>query len=91
MPRRPNIDRPVRLELKMRESIRSKVDLYLFSEVEQRVPKGKYQEFFEERTVAFFNNAKLDLTPFGFPEGFYIEAPKEMLPLILERMKKNGG
>jgi hypothetical protein len=54
MPRRPNIDRPTRLELKLPESLRAKLDLHLFSEVEGRVPKGGYQAFFEQRIREFF-------------------------------------
>ena len=84
MPRRPNIDRPVRLELKMRASIRHRLDLWLWSESEQRVPKGKYQEFFEERTQAFFNNARLDLAPFGL-EGS-IEGPKDVIAALQARL-----
>jgi len=88
VPRKPNIDRPVRLELKMRESIRSRLDLWLWSEAEQRVPKGKYQEFFEERTKAFFDNARLDLTPFGI-EGIVVEGSKDAIAALQARLK-NG-
>lgn len=88
MPRRPNIDRPVRLELKMRESIRSRLDLWLWSEAEQRVPKGKYQEFFEGRVNAFFNNVSLDLTPFGM-EGVTVEGSKDSIAALQARLR-NG-
>lgn len=85
LPRKPEVDRPTRLELKLPESLRSRLDLFLFSELEGKVPKGRYQEFFSERVRHFFDSAKLDLTPFGFPQGYFVEAPKDM---ILELQKR---
>lgn len=86
MPRKPNLDRPTRLELKLPETLRARLDLYLFSELEGRVPKGKYLEFFAERVRVFFGNAKLDLSPFGFPQGYYVEGPKDMIRALQERL-----
>lgn len=91
MPRKPEVDRPTRLELKLPESLRTRLDLYLFSELEGRVPKGKYQEFFAERVRAFFGNAKLDLAPFGFPAGYYVEGPKDMIRALQERLVGGSG
>lgn len=88
MPRKRNIDRPTRLELKLPESVRTRLDLFLFSEVENKVPKGEYQKFFTERTVAFFQNARVELEAFGFPVGYYVEGPKEMIAALIERLKK---
>ncbi len=79
MPRRPEVDRPTSLHLKLPESVRGRLDLFLFSELEGRVPKGRYQEFIIERVKAFFDYAKLDLAPFGFPAGYFIEGPKDMI------------
>lgn len=90
MPRKANIDRPTRLELKMRESIRSRLDVWLWSETEQRVPMGKYQEFFEERVQSFFNNVRLDLTPFGM-EGIIVEGSKDAIATLQERLLNGRG
>lgn len=46
MPRRPNLERPVPLNLKLPESMRARLDLLLWSSVEGRVPRGAYQSFF---------------------------------------------
>lgn len=44
MPRKPFIDRPKRVEVQVPESILSKIQLELFSEIEGRVPHGKMSE-----------------------------------------------
>ena len=56
MSRPPDILRPVRLHTTLPEDLHAKLTLYLFSESEQRVPKGAYQRFICERIVEFFNN-----------------------------------
>lgn len=79
MPRRPNLDRPVKLTLSLPETWRAKLDLMLFSELEGRVPKGKYQEFFMERLQEFFGSRSLNLEPYGFPAGFVIRGNKDII------------
>jgi hypothetical protein len=54
--RPPDILRPVRLHTTLPEDLHAKLTLYLFSESEQRVPKGAYQRFICERIIEFFNN-----------------------------------
>lgn len=44
MPRPYKLDRPVRLEFSIPESLASKIKLELFSEVEGRVPMGAMSE-----------------------------------------------
>jgi len=86
--RRPNLDRPVRLSLKLPETVRVKLDLLLFSSLEGRVPKGGYQEFFIERIQEYLSWRRTDLTPFGLP-GYYVAGPREMIE-ALERKLKEG-
>lgn len=95
MPRKPEVDRPTRLELKLPESQRSRLDLFLFSELENRVPKNAYRDFFTERVREFFDFARLDLTPFGYPEGYFVTGPKDMIAelqrrLVNERQQRAG-
>jgi hypothetical protein len=40
--------------------VRAKLDLYLFSEVEGKIPKGAYQQFLIDRITEFFNKRKAD-------------------------------
>lgn len=44
MPRRLKIDRPVRVEVQLPESVASKVRLELWSDLESRVPTGAMSE-----------------------------------------------
>lgn len=46
MSRPYNILRPTKLTLHLPEDVRAKLDLFLFSSVEGRIPKGAYQKFF---------------------------------------------
>jgi hypothetical protein len=87
MPRRPNIDPPVSLLLKLPESLRARLDLLLFSELEGRVPKGKYQEFFIERMREYFENRPLALEAYGIAGT--VSGPKETVE-ELERKLKHG-
>lgn len=62
--RRPNIEPSVALNVSLPEPWRVRLDLLLFSESEQRVPKGAYRQFFIERLADFFGTRELDLSPF---------------------------
>lgn len=55
MPNTFKIDRPIMLHVALPLSIRTRLDLHLFSELEGRVPKGAYQEFFIERLQEYFS------------------------------------
>ena len=56
--RRPNIRRPVPLNTCIPEDLRGRIDLYLYSPLEQRVPVGAYQKFICSLIEDFFT--KLD-------------------------------
>jgi hypothetical protein len=88
MPRKPNLERPTRLETKLPETLRARLDLLLFSELEGRVPKGRYQEFFIERILEFFNSRQLELEPLGFPQGYFVRGPKEMIDELERRLRE---
>jgi len=60
--RKPNILRPVKLTTNLPEDLRARLDLYLFSETEGRVPHGKYSEFLSERVTEFFAQKRRYLT-----------------------------
>ncbi|MGH9438465.1 MAG: hypothetical protein ACRD22_11365 [Terriglobia bacterium] len=52
--KRPNIIRPVSLHMTLPENVRVKLDLYLYSTVEGRVPHGAYNKFIAELISKFF-------------------------------------
>lgn len=87
MSRRANIDPPTRLELKLPESVRTKLDLLLYSELEKRVPQGRYQAFFLERLTEFFEGKKLDLEQFGFAAGTYVSGTKPAITALEKTIK----
>ena len=88
MPRKPELDRPTRLDLRLPESWRTRLDLLLFSEVEGRVPQGRYQEFFLSRMKEFFDHRRLN---FAADEGltYEVSGSKEAIE-ALERRLQNG-
>ena len=90
MPRPPNVIRPSLLHLALPEDIRAKLDLFLWSDLEGRVPKGAYQRFFMERIQEYFGWTRLDLTPFGYPQGFFVAGPREMIEHIKPLLERSA-
>lgn len=88
MPRRPDVDPPVELGLMLPTSVRAKLDLHLFSELEGRVPKGAYRSFFLERIAEFFMHKTLDLGAYGFPQGFTVRGMPAVIDELEERLKR---
>jgi len=77
-----SIIRPIKLTTTFPEDVRVKLDLHLYSEVEQRVPKGAYQAFLVDRIRKFFSHRQLQL-----PTGEWIEGPPEAIAFVEEMMK----
>lgn len=65
MPRQRNAIPSRRINLHLREDICARLELFLYSELEQRIPEGAYKAFFEERVLEFFNSKRLDLAPWA--------------------------
>jgi hypothetical protein len=63
MPRRPNIEASAKINLALPESEKAWLDLFLFSEAEQRIPRGAYQEFFLARLREFRERMKVNVQP----------------------------
>lgn len=83
-----SIDPPVGLLLKLPETVRARIDLILFSELEGRVPQGAYQKFFLERIADYFDNRPLDLTAYGIPG--VIRGPKEIIDALERKLNGNS-
>ena len=89
MPRKPNIIPSSIVNVALPLPERTKLDFFLHSEVEGRVPLGAYKEFFSARIREFFDSKNLDLSPYlGTTPGTAIVrgAPEviEMLKAKLE-------
>lgn len=87
MPRPPSLIPSSTISLCLRQDLRAKLDLQLWSTLEDRVPKGAYKAFFEARMQEHFAWVKLDLQPFGFPAGFFVSGPKEMIQHLEQHLK----
>lgn len=83
--RKPLIEPAVALNVHLPEGLRTRLDLVLFSDAEQRVPKGAYGKFFSARLHEFFEHRTLDLSPYlGTLPG---ESVISGHPLVLESLK----
>lgn len=58
MPRRPNIEGSINLNLRIPETLRAKLDLHLWSDLEGCVPKGRYTQFFTSLLTEYFAKLK---------------------------------
>jgi len=59
------IRRSVPLEVALDEELRARLDIRLWSEAEQRVPKGAYKAYFDGLVSRDLATATLDLAPFA--------------------------
>jgi hypothetical protein len=84
----PNPIRPSLLHLSLPEDVRTRLDLLLHSDLEGRVPKGAYQRFFIDRITEFFSWTRLDLSLYGYPQGFFISGPKEMVDSLRSQLER---
>jgi len=64
----------------------ARLQLHLFSDLEQRVPKGAYQSWIVERIREFFGWRALDLAPWAdSPPGAYVVRGE---PATIEALRK---
>lgn len=84
MPRPRNASPSRKLHVALPGDVWPKLDLFLHSEVEQRIPFAAYQKFLVERVREFFNRASLDLALY-FPEmppGTIVYGPRAVIELL---------
>lgn len=81
----PSEDVRVRLDPK----VKVKVDLWLHSEVEGRVPYGAYRTFFTELIRRFFEEKDLDLAPFlgSEPGALIVRGSPLALAKLINQLK----
>lgn len=87
MSRPPAIVPPAFLHLQLPLEIKTQLALHLFSELEQRIPKGAYQAFFIQRLREYFEGRRLDLAPYvSSPPGACIVSGSAATIEQLERI-----
>ena len=90
MPRRPNVTPSSVVNLALPAPLRARLDLWLWSEVEGRVPHGAYQVFFSARIREFFDHRPLDLAPFlgSLPGEHIVTGPTSTLAALQQYLTK---
>jgi hypothetical protein len=60
-----SIRRSAPLEVSLDEELRARLDIKLWSEAEQRVPKGAYKSYFDRTVSRDLADVSLDLAPYA--------------------------
>ncbi len=68
MPRKPAVTPNKHLHTTIPADLAARLDILLWSELENRVPQGAYQEFICNAIRDFFNKRTIDLAPY-LPEA----------------------
>ena len=90
MPRPAAITPNKSLHTTLNADLAAKLDLLLYSEVEQRVPKGAYQEFLQARIQEYFSTRRIDLATLipGRPGGHSISGTPAALAVLCDFILK---
>ena len=88
MPRRPNLIPTERLHCRLPQDVYTQMMVYLFSEVEQKVPMTATQEFLTARIREFFQQEHLDLAAYtgATPGVFVVSGSPESIALLKDRL-----
>jgi len=87
MARPKSLNPKVRLHITIEQSLKDRLSILLYSEVEQCIPQGAWQAFIEARIREWFDWKREDLAPYGFPPGYFVTGPAEMVQAVTERLK----
>lgn len=77
----------VLLHVALPSDVRALMDLHLYSEVEERIPKGSHAAFLSARVREFFEWRTLDLALYGMPQGYFVRGPKDMIDFLERKLK----
>lgn len=58
---------------------KQRIEVILFSEIEQKVPRAAWQKFISARIREFLDSDTLDLTLYGFPLGHYVRGQRGVI------------
>lgn len=81
-----SIDQKIPLTVHLPAEVKGRLDLHLFSDVEGRIPFRAHSDFLSTLLREFFGWGVLNLEPYGFPSGFFVKGPKDMLDKLKERL-----
>jgi len=88
MPARLNAIPSVKLTTWLPGDLHGKMTLFLFSELEGRVPKSAYKDFLSARIREYFDHKRLDLAPYlpGLDSNTVIISGSEQSIELLKRL-----
>ena len=88
MPKPRNAIPSRRLNLHIPAIEAGKLDLYLWSDAEMRIPEGAHQRFFAARIREFFDWKSLDLSRWfeHLPSGSVLRGPAPLIDLLEEKL-----
>lgn len=92
MPRKPAVTPNKHLHTTIPADLAARLDLLLWSELENRVPQGAYQDFICNAIRDFFNKRTVDISPYlpDTPPGqHFITATSDTLRLVLNQLRGN--
>lgn len=87
---RPPLVQPTRkLNTALDETLLTRVDLVLFSELESRVPKGAYQKLINELLRRWLDSRELDLAPYvgALPGQHVVAGRPDTLALLTSTLE----
>lgn len=87
MPRKKAVVPQVLIKAWVSPELRAKMDLLLASELEGRVPYGEISAFIANRLREYFDFETLDLSLYGFPQGYFVRGPKAMVENLRLRLQ----
>lgn len=90
MSRRPSLNPKRPITMYLPPELLDRVEEELYSELEGRVPHGKYSEFFSELLRKHFNETELDLAPYlgKLPGEVTVRGDKFSLALLIKKLEK---
>ena len=89
MPRPRNAVPSRDLHLMLAEEDAARLELFLYSSAEQRIPHAARQRFFTERMREFFTRVSLDLALYdpSFPPGSFVYGPEALVNMLKQRLQ----
>lgn len=87
MSRKPSLNPPDYLRFAIAPDLKTRIGLMLYSELEQRIPMGAWQKFMEARLREWLDWKKQPLEQFGFPPGYFITGPGDMVESVVNKLK----
>lgn len=92
MPKPRNLVPTVHFHIKLPEPLHALMTLHLFSEIEGRVPHGKYMDFVSALIKGYFESARMDLAPWtGQPAGiFEVSGSPESVALLKKTLEEDA-